>query len=130
MRAGSTKECRAPTEGKNGVGCQKLGILWIVVVRLIIRLSHDLNRRTKFPFRGTVYLYINGKNKMKITKTSPFTGKVATLDLPITQERIDAWQNDNTMVQEAFPELNADQREFLMTGITAEEWDHFIKEDE
>tara|TARA_R110000822_G_scaffold87809_2_gene203996 strand:+ start:235 stop:438 length:204 start_codon:yes stop_codon:yes gene_type:complete len=67
---------------------------------------------------------------MKITKTSPFTGKVATLDLPITQERIDAWQNDNTMVQEAFPELNADQREFLMTGITAEEWDHFIKEDE
>ena len=67
---------------------------------------------------------------MKITKKSPFTGKVQTRDLPITRERIVEWQNNNTMIQEAFPDLDASQREFLMTGITAEEWIEFVRENE
>lgn len=32
-------------------------------------------------------------------------------------------------VQEAFPFLTADEREFLMTGITKEEWDKICNED-
>ena len=67
---------------------------------------------------------------MKITKKSPFTGKVQTRDLPITRERIVEWQNNNTMIQEAFPDLDASQREFLMSGITAEEWIEFVRENE
>jgi|TARA_R110002126_G_scaffold47593_2_gene133319 hypothetical protein len=67
---------------------------------------------------------------MKITKKSPFTGKVQTRDLPITRERIVEWQNNNTMIQEAFPDLDASQREFLMSGITAEEWIEFVGENE
>lgn len=30
------------------------------------------------------------------------------------------------LVQDAFSRLNADQREFLMTGMTPEEWDEYL----
>ena len=45
------------------------------------------------------------------------------MDLPtVTKERLDSWKMNNKLVQDIFPELNVDEREFLMTGITAEEW--------
>ena len=59
---------------------------------------------------------------MKITRTSILTGITRTIDLPITQEQLDAWEN-GMLVQNAFPHLTPDQREFIMTGITADEWD-------
>jgi hypothetical protein len=58
---------------------------------------------------------------MKITKVSGFTGKVHTLDIPCTQEQINEWQA-GALIQRAMTNLTADQREFLMTGVTAEEW--------
>jgi hypothetical protein len=33
---------------------------------------------------------------------------------------------DGELIQNAFPMLNADQREFIMTGITPKEWDSMI----
>lgn len=68
---------------------------------------------------------------MQITKTSDFTGKVNTQELPITQAEYDAWRNagnddSKRFVQNAFPQLSADEREFLLTGITAAEWDEFM----
>lgn len=62
---------------------------------------------------------------MKITKLSMATGKEHTLDLPITQAQIDLW-NSGKLIQNVFPHLTADQREFMMTGITPEEWDKFL----
>lgn len=59
---------------------------------------------------------------MIITKKSMYSGKFNTMDLPITEEQIARWQS-GTLIQNAFPNLNADQREFLMTGILPEEWD-------
>lgn len=50
------------------------------------------------------------------------SGITRTLDLPITQDQLDAWQR-GTLLQYAFPNLSADEREFIKTGITAEEWD-------
>ena len=34
----------------------------------------------------------------------------------------DAWAN-GALVQNAFPNLDADDREFIVSGITPEEWD-------
>lgn len=45
------------------------------------------------------------------------------MDLDITQEQLDAWNNGTQLIQEAFPHLNADEREFILTGITTPEWD-------
>ena len=66
---------------------------------------------------------------MNITRTSDLTGVTRTMDLPITLVQILAWQHGK-LVQEAFPQLNADQREFIMTGISAEEWDEIFAEEE
>ena len=51
-----------------------------------------------------------------------FTGKIVEQDLPITEAQIDAWKN-GTLIQNAFPHLSPDQREFLQTGMSPEEWD-------
>ena len=40
-----------------------------------------------------------------------------------------AWRTSNGKVQDHFPTLNADEREFLMTGITDSEWDSLAAED-
>ncbi len=65
---------------------------------------------------------------MKITRTSPFSGKEHTLDIPVTQAQLNNWGN-GVLIQIAMPNLTPDQREFLMTGITAEEWDEAFKEE-
>ena len=57
-----------------------------------------------------------------ITKKSPISGNVNSLDLPITEAQILLWQS-GALIQEAFPHLSADQREFLLSGITPEEWE-------
>lgn len=41
--------------------------------------------------------------------------------LPITMKQYDDWQ-DGMNITEAFPELNAEQREWLMSGINREAW--------
>ena len=62
---------------------------------------------------------------MLITRQSPWSGKVRTLDIPVTYEQLYEWGR-GTLIQNAMPNLTADQREFLMTGITAEEWDELF----
>ena len=58
---------------------------------------------------------------MLITKQSALSGKTNTKDIMVTQEQIDAWKA-GMMIQDAMPSLNADDREFILTGITPEEW--------
>ncbi len=62
---------------------------------------------------------------MMITKTSPFTGKVHTVDIPVTVNQLRDW-GSGTCIQNAMPNLTADEREFLMTGITKKEWDDHL----
>ena len=62
---------------------------------------------------------------MIITRRSLLSGIERTFDLPVTQDQIDSY-NSGAWAMDAFPHLDADQREFVMTGITPEEWDaHF-----
>lgn len=64
---------------------------------------------------------------MKITRTSPFSGQVNTLEIDVTPEQLAAWQA-GTLIQRAMPHLTADEREFIMTGITSSEWDEMFQE--
>jgi hypothetical protein len=59
---------------------------------------------------------------MIVTRISPISNKVNSLDLDITEEQVAAWQA-GAYIQNAFPNLSPDEREFLKTGITAEEWE-------
>ena len=63
---------------------------------------------------------------MIIQKENIFTGTWRTLDLDVTKEEFENWQN-GMHIQEAMPRLSEDEREFLMTGlIREEEWDKFM----
>ena len=59
---------------------------------------------------------------MMITRTSPVSGITRTLDINVTESQLAAWQA-GTLIQKAMPHLSADDREFIKTGITSEEWD-------
>ena len=59
---------------------------------------------------------------MQIIRTSPFSGNTNSMEIEITQEQIALWES-GTLIQNAMPHLSADEREFIMTGITPEEWD-------
>ena len=58
---------------------------------------------------------------MLITRKSLISGNINTMSLPITEEQYTAWEQ-GTLVQDAMPHLSPDEREFIMTGITPEEW--------
>lgn len=69
---------------------------------------------------------------IKVEATSPFMGK-STMELPLSlgefQQGIDKWDR-GAYVQDAFPTLNAGQREFLMTGMTPQVWDKTFPKEE
>jgi hypothetical protein len=63
---------------------------------------------------------------MEITRTSSLTGKSNTRCLDITPKQYAAYLS-GALAQQAFPHLSADDREFIMTGITPEEWAEFVE---
>ena len=68
---------------------------------------------------------------MIIRKRSPYSGKNHEMDIDITLEQWRDFNDDKLgLIQNAFPHLSADEREFLLTGITPEEWDELYKEAE
>ena len=63
---------------------------------------------------------------MLIIRTSPFSGNTNSMEIEVTQEQLSSWES-GTLIQNAMPNLSADEREFIMTGITPEEWDSAFK---
>ena len=83
-----------------------------------------------YMYAGTRACLIIGELKMLIKRQSQFSGKTNVMDLDITDEQIRVWQG-GTNIQNAMPNLTAEEREFLMTGTTQEEWNAmFGKEEE
>lgn len=66
---------------------------------------------------------------MKITRTSPRTGIESTMELDITLEQYAEWRT-GAYIQDAFPNLSADGREFINTGYTPEDWEAMYPEEE
>jgi len=62
---------------------------------------------------------------MKITRKSPLTGITRTKEIDVTIAQILAWE-EGELIQNAMPQLSADDREFVKTGITGEEWDQLF----
>lgn len=64
---------------------------------------------------------------MIISKKSPLSGKTTEMELPVTTEQLQRWENGE-LIQNAMPELTPNQREFLITGIVGDEWDSLFPE--
>lgn len=63
---------------------------------------------------------------IRYTKKSIFTGDVNTLEIDMDPEEfrgaLEAWQG-GVLIQDAFPGLTNEEREFIMTGMTMGEWE-------
>lgn len=64
-----------------------------------------------------------------VERISFLTGKVRTMKLPVLEENIYLYKMD-AKIQKCFPHLTEDDREFIMTGSTPEEWDEHMKGEE
>jgi hypothetical protein len=58
---------------------------------------------------------------MKITKVSKMTGREHTREIAISGEQLARWKG-GAYIQDVCPHLSPDDREFLISGVTPEEW--------
>ena len=60
---------------------------------------------------------------MIVERQSIVSGKMYQMDINITPEQLFDFLNGKSgLAQEAFPELSADEREFIISGIHPTEW--------
>jgi len=68
-------------------------------------MKNDLSRRNNF------------------VRRSALTNKLSSMMIAVSYAQVMAWEEGGELIQNALPShLTADEREFLMTGITPEEW--------
>lgn len=71
---------------------------------------------------------------MKIQMRSVATGRLNEMEINTTPEKVKEWCHipfsERPYIQDFFPELNADEREFILSGSTPEEWKELFGEEE
>ena len=68
------------------------------------------------------------KESIAISRKSNLTGVTSRMVMLVDRADLDSWEAGNGNIQDIMPYLSPDEREFLMTGITPEEWDDMFKE--
>ena len=66
---------------------------------------------------------------MEITRMSPISGQLNTMNIPVTDEQLWEWEN-GALIQEIAPELTPAEREFMISGILEHEWSLMFPDDE
>ena len=61
---------------------------------------------------------------IEVQRVSPLTGNTNSMVLDITPEQVAEWNNPQRtkLIQDIFPNLTQDEREFIMTGYTIADW--------
>lgn len=91
---------------------------------------------TRYNPMGLQYSLSEDGAKTQITLVNRRTGadpiKRIVVDSPLSEmsQRWYNWQMNRQNIQVAFNNLSAEEREFLMTGITPSEWKEIFKEGE
>ena len=71
---------------------------------------------------------------MKLTQKCALNGMTYTMDIPKLTPKLLAeglrQRSQGAMIQNAFPYLSADEREFLLTGTPPDVWDAMFKDDD
>lgn len=61
-------------------------------------------------------------NTYDVSAVSSLTGKPNVRRISATPAQMYRWMKGKETVQQIFPELSADDREFLISGLTPEDW--------
>lgn len=62
---------------------------------------------------------------MLITRISQISGKQHTLEVNCTPEQLQNWEK-GMHIQNAMPNVSREHREFIISGITPEEWEEMF----
>jgi len=62
---------------------------------------------------------------MLVGRKSMFTGVKSEMEIDVSEKQITLWM-EGELIQDVMPSLSADEREFLMTGITPAEWNEMF----
>jgi hypothetical protein len=62
---------------------------------------------------------------MIIRRRSVITRKVNVMNIAVTEEQIKKWQ-EGMLIQDVMPDLSANEREFLINGVTPDEWKKYM----
>lgn len=65
---------------------------------------------------------------MIIKRISPFSSNINAMDIDITEEQYEAWAQGK-LIQDVMPNITADEREFILTGILKDEWNKLFGEE-
>jgi hypothetical protein len=65
---------------------------------------------------------------MIIKRKSVISGIIRSLDIPVNPDDYAIWKSGLESIQMAMPYLNDDDREFILSGIIASEWDSAFSE--
>jgi hypothetical protein len=63
-----------------------------------------------------------GNDTWKVTRQSPFSKKTNIIFIRATAEQVAEYCSGEGYIQEIFSKLSADEREFIISGITPSEW--------
>ena len=58
---------------------------------------------------------------MLVGKKSQLSGKSHEMEIDVSEKQITLWM-EGALIQDVMPNLSPDEREFIMTGITPDEW--------
>jgi hypothetical protein len=64
-----------------------------------------------------------------VLRTSPVTGEVSAMQLDISLEQLARWKAGEH-IQDVAPNLTPDEREFIISGCTREDWIYLFGEGE
>lgn len=69
---------------------------------------------------------------MLITKKSEYSGIEHSKEIDVNPEKYNNWEKNGrpTLIQKEFPELSPEDREFILTGVTPDEWEEIFKDSE
>ena len=65
----------------------------------------------------------------EVIRVSPLTGNTNTMYMDISDEQLQEWNDTNRtrLIQDIFPNLTEEEREFIMTGYTVADWKEMEK---
>ena len=82
----------------------------------------------------TIDISIKRLDKTQLTKKSSISGNLNTIiidmEYSVFLEKYRIWTSEIHLIQDVFPELNDDEKEFIISGTTKEEWDDLFGEEE
>jgi len=62
--------------------------------------------------------------KLRVCRVSPFSGSTNSMDIEVSEDDLVAFYTGKRegLIQSIFPNLSPDEREFLKSGYTPEDW--------